>query len=164
MKKEGKRSRLHIDSRGLLLADAIAIPLAVIALFVLRSGLGPTQRLYPAFFYPLCLASGALYAAFACRRRPDLDMSHLGSGGAVAAILPACILSLAGSSSGASILDIRGMMNPRVFVLWMFFAVIGAFVGCIGALVLAMVHEARMVRRHRSTASPRPMPRTGRRR
>ena len=164
MGNEGEKQRSHVDFRGLLLADALAIPLAVIAFFVLASGFGPTQRLHPAFFYPLCLASGAMYAAFAGRRRPDLGISHLGGGGAVAAILPSCILSLAGSSTGASILDIRGMMNPRVFILWMFLTAIGAFLGCIGALVLAMVHEARVIRRYRSNAPPRPMPRTGRRR
>ena len=158
MQERSNRHRIWIDLRSLTLSSLIAIPASVVAFFVLGSGIGPTQQLHPAFFFPISLLSGALYAVFASKRRHDLDLSHIGGGGAVAAILPACILSVAGSSTGGSILDIRGMMNARIFILWLFLTAFGAFFGCIGALVLAMVHEARVIRRHRANDAPRPMP------
>jgi membrane associated rhomboid family serine protease len=134
--------RRMIDPRGLLLTTAVSLGLSLL---------------------PIYIAGGVLYVASTVKRRPDLSISALSFGGALTAILPACVLAVAVSPFGMRVIDGREVRDPSVFVLVILFATIGAFFGCIGAVVYAMWDEARFLRRNRQSDTPRALPRSRRR-
>ena len=84
-----------IDPRGLLITTAVSSGLSLVAFPFLYFNIGSIDRLHPLIFYPLCLASGVLYVMATVKRRPDLSITRLGGGGALTAVIPACILPLA---------------------------------------------------------------------
>ena len=137
----------RIDPRGFLIATAVSLGLSVGAFPILYFNIGPTYVLHALIYFPLCIASGAFYVGITVKRRPDLSISALSVGGALTAILPAFVLSVA---------DI-----PFAFAL--VFAVFGAVLGCVGAVIYAMWDEARSLRRNRKSDTPRALPRSRRR-
>jgi len=149
-----------IDPRGLLIATAVSAGLSLVAFPFLYFNIGSIDRFHPLIYYPLCLASGVLYVMATVKRRPDLSITRLGGGGALTAIIPACILTLAIAPYGTQIVDGREMPNLTVIPVSLIFAAIGALVGCLGAVVWAMIDEAKFLRRNRQSDSPRPLPKS----
>jgi len=139
--------RRMIDPRGFLFATAVSLGLSVGAFPILYFDIGPIGVLHPLIYFPLCIASGAFYVGVTVNRRPDLSISQLSVGGALTAILPAYVLSVADTS----------------FVLAFVFAAFGAVLGCAGAVVYAMWDEARSLRRNRGSETPRALPRSRKR-
>ena len=139
--------RRMIDPRGFLFATAVSLGLSVGAFPLLYFDIGPTGVLHALIYFPLCIASGAFYVGITVDRRPDLSISGLSLGGALTAILPAFVLSVADT--------------PVVFAL--VFAAFGAVLGCVGAVIYAMWDEARSLRRNRKSDTPRALPRSRRR-
>ena len=136
-----------IDPRGFLIATAVSLGLSLGAFPILYFDIGPTDSLHALIYFPLCIASGAFYVGITVKRRPDLSISLLTFGGALTAILPAFVLSVADTA--------------LVFALVL--AAFSAVLGCIGAVVHAMWDEARSLRRDRQSDTPRALPRSRRR-
>jgi hypothetical protein len=134
-----------VDPRSFLTTTAVSVGLSLIASPFLYFDIGPVDFLYALIYIPLCIVSGALYVGIAAKRRPDLSISALGFGGALAAMLPAFVLTVADSTS---------------VVLAFLFAIVGTIPGCLSAVVYAMWDEARSLRRNRHSDTPRAMPRS----
>ena len=137
----------RIDPRGFLIATAVSLGLSVGAFPILYFNIGPTYVLHALIYFPLCIASGAFYVGITVKRRPELSISLLSFGGALTAILPAFVLTVADTA----------------LVFAVVFAIIGAALGCVGAVVHAMWDEARFLRRNRQSDTPRALPRSRRR-
>ena len=150
----------RIDPRGFLIATAVSLGLSVGAFPILYFNIGPTYVLHALIYFPLCIANGAFYVGITVKRRPDLSIPLLSFGGALTAILPACVLAVALSPSGMRVIDGREVLNPSVLVLAILFAPIGVFLSGIGAVVYAMWDEARFLRRNRHSDTPRALPRS----
>ena len=139
--------RRVIDPRGFLLTTAVSLGLSLGAFPLLYFDIGPTGILYALIYFPLCIASGAFYVGITVKRRPDLSISLLSFGGALTAILPACVLTVADTS----------------FVFAFVSATVGVVLGGIGAVIYAMWDEARSLRRNRQSDTPRALPRSRKR-
>jgi hypothetical protein len=152
--------RRTIDPRGFLIATAVSTGLSLVAFPFLYFNIGSIDRFHPLIFYPLCLASGVLYVMATSKRRADLSIARLGGGGALTAMIPACILTLAIAPFGTMLVEGREMQNPTIIPITLVFVAIGALVGCAGAVVWAMRDEVKFLRRNQRSDTPRALPRS----
>jgi 4-hydroxybenzoate polyprenyltransferase len=159
--------RRMIDPRGFLLTTAVSLGLSLGAFVILHFAVGSAialpLRFIELIFLPIYIVSGVLYVAITVKRRPDLSISLLSLGGALTSILPACVFAVVVSPSGMRVIEGREVRDPSVLVMVIVFAVVGVFFGCIGAVIYAMWDEARSLRRHRQSDTPRALPRSRKR-
>lgn len=169
-KKMEMSMKRTVDPKGFLIAAAVSLGLSVGAFVILHFAVGSATllplRFIELIFLPIYIASGALYVAITVKRRPDLSISLLSLGGALTSILPACVFAVVVSPSGMRVVEGREVRDPSVLVMVMVmvFAVVGVFFGCLGAVVYAMWDEAKSLRRNRRSDSPRPLPKSRKRR
>lgn len=151
------------DTRRFLVCLGIMSILGVGASAVVSLGLPIESLLHDMFFAILTLGSGILFALLAVRGPHDLPISMLSLGGALIALIPASLVAVPLVPILGGIREAAQLMTPELFVTVAVNAAMGAFLGCVSAVVTAMCHEAWVIRRSRSHEDARPMPDPSRR-
>ena len=152
----------RLEGRAFLACLGIVLILGTAASVVVSLDSPSKALLHDVFFVLLAAGSGILYVLLATRRF-DPGISFLSLGGALVALVPSFLVSLPLVPLFTRAAEASELLTPDVFLSAAINMVMGAFLGCVLAVVTAMWREAWLIRRRRSREDARPMPGTRRR-